>query len=574
MKSTNGNSVTGKIFLLLVLLWPAMLKAQFPRQEQPDPKPLAPVSRTYAITNATVYQAPGRKIDRATVVIKDGLIAAVGPNITVPAEAIVIKGDSLHVYAGFIDGLSHVGVPEPREERRERPSDPGNPDPEYAGITPDADVRSFIKPDDKSVGELRGLGFTVSHTVPYGRMLPGSGAVILLNGDNADRMVLVGKSSLYSRLAGAQRAYPATVMAVMAKWRELYQQARLAKDYQHVYAGNPNGLTRPASDRIREAFYPVIDKKVPVLFEADGYLDIQRVLALQSELGFSLMIGGVKEGWDAIPGLKKSGTKVFLSLALPEQKKDDKKGKKNEEKGEEQPSAFLPGEKEALEKRKAEAMALYEGQAVAFQRAGIPFGFSTISTKPADIRGNLRRMIAAGLSEDQALAALTTSPAQLLGLSDRLGSVDRGKMANLVVSDKPYFDEKANVRFVFVEGAMHRYDPKATPRPDASAVVALAGTWTVILENAEEQKEYSVTFEADGTSYKGSISGEELQQAVALENVTLNGNQLKYSYTVGSGGLAYRVDVEATVGDKSWKGTAAAGTTGSYTLEARKGPGR
>lgn len=573
MKSTNGNSVAGKIILMLALLWPAMLKAQFPRQEQPDPKPLAPVSRTYAITNATVYQAPGRKTDRATVVIKDGLISAVGPNVSVPADAIIIKGDSLHVYAGFIDGLSHAGVPEPRDERRERPSDPGNPDPEYAGITPDADVRSFIKPDDKSVGELRALGFTVSHTVPYGRMLPGSGAVILLNGDNADRMVLMGKSSFYSRLAGAQRAYPATVMAVMAKWRELYQQARLAKDYQRVYAGNPNGLTRPASDRIREAFYPVIDKQVPVLFEADRYLDIQRVLALQSEFGFSLMIGGVREGWDAIPDLRKSGAKVFLSLALPEQKKDEKEGKKKKE-GEERASGFMPGEKEALEKRKAESMALYEGQALAFQRAGISFGFSTIGVKPADVPGNLRRMITAGLTEDQALAALTTSPAQLLGLSDRLGSIDRGKMANLVVSDKPYFDDKANVRFVFVEGAMHRYDPKAAPRPDASAVVALAGTWTVILENAEEHKEYSVTFEADGTSYKGSITGEELQQAVALENVTLNGNQLKYSYTVGSGGLAYRVDVEATVGDKFWKGTAAAGATGSYTLEARKGPGR
>ncbi len=585
MKSLIGNIAGKRMLLLLALLWPAMLMAQFSRQEQEEPKSLAPVSDTYAITNATVYQAPGRKTEGATVVIKDGLITAVGKNVDIPAEAVLIEGDSLHVYAGFIDGLSHAGVPKPKEERRERPDDPANPTPEYAGITPEVDVRTLIKPEDKSLQDLRALGFTTAHVVPYGRMLPGNGAIIQLTGDNTDRMVLVNNASMYSQLAGARRAYPATVIAVMAKWRELYHQARLAKDYQSVYAANPSGLSRPETDRILEAFYPVIDRKLPVFFEADRYLDVQRVLALQSDLGFSLWVGNIKEGWDAIPDLKSAGAKVFLSLELPEDKKDDKKGKeKGGEKGEgvkkadgkkeDKPSGFQPGEKEALEKRKAEAMAKYNGQAVAFQKAGIPFGFSTVSVKPADIRVNLRRMISAGLSKDQALAALTTSPAQLLGIDDQLGTIDRGKIANLVASDKPFFDEKANVRYVFVDGTMYKYDPKATPKPDPSAVVVLAGTWTVVLENSEEHKEYSVTFEKEGVNYKGSITGEELAQAVPLENVTLNGNTLKYAYTVGSGGQSYRVDVEATVGADSWKGTAAAGTAGAYTLEAKKGPDR
>src|SRR5688572_6432365 len=104
------------VFIVLLL---AFGKAQLVgAQQQPaqEEKELLPVSRTYAITNANIIQAPGRRIDRGIVVIKNGLIHAVGKNVAIPAEAIVIKGDSLYVYPGFIDGLSRTGVTKPKEE--------------------------------------------------------------------------------------------------------------------------------------------------------------------------------------------------------------------------------------------------------------------------------------------------------------------------------------------------------------------------------------------------------------------------------------------------------------------------
>lgn len=584
MKSFYYGKLITRFLLWLVFSWPAVLLAQFPQRQQQEVKPLEPVSSTYAITNATVYQAPGRKLDGATVVLKDGLITGVGKNLSIPPEAIIIKGDSLHVYAGFIDGLSHAGVPKPKEERRERPQDPANPPAEYAGITPEVDVRSVLDPEEKSIDELRTLGFTTAHVVPYGNMLPGSGAIVLLSGKSTDGMVLVSKSSMFSELAGAQRVYPATVIAVMAKWRELYKQAQLSKNYQAQYTANPGGIPRPATDRILEAFYPVIDKKMPVFFEADRYLDIQRILSLKADLGFSLFIGDVKEGWDAIPKIKSTGTKVFLSLDLPDDKKDDKKGDKrgsgkagaekkaDEPKKQDEPSIFAPGEKESLEKRKAEFLALYTGQASTFQKAGVPFGFSSLSAKPADIRGNLRRMVAAGLTEDQALAALTTSPAQLLGLSDRLGSIDNGKIANLVVSDKPYFDEKSNVRYVFVDGAMFKYDPKAA-KAEANGK-DISGTWTVSSQTAQGSTEHTVTFKKEGASYTGSITGTGMEEAIMLENIEVVGNKLKYSYTAGTGGQTQKVDVEVTLEGDSFKGTASAGGSGTYAVEGKKNPNR
>ncbi len=267
--------------LAVTLLLPAVAFAQ-------DDQPLPPVSRSYAITNVNIIQGPGRKIDMGTVLIKDGLIVGAGKGLTIPADAVVIKADSMYVYAGFIDGLAHTGVTKPKEENsRERLPNPGNPPPEKAGINPQVDVRNLLNPADKSIEESRALGFTVAQVVPYGVLLPGNGAVIQLSGKSSDEMVITSKSALYSELTSNQGVYPATILGVMAKWRELYRQASLTHNYESLYASNRNGLERPTTDRVLEAFYPVIDKKQPVLFRADKF-DAHRVPTLQSDLGLPL----------------------------------------------------------------------------------------------------------------------------------------------------------------------------------------------------------------------------------------------------------------------------------------------
>lgn len=567
--------------LALALSWPAILFAQ-------DDKELAPVSRTYAITNVNIVQAPGRKIDMGTVVLKDGLIISVGKSVSIPADAIIIKADSMYVYAGFIDGLSRTGVTKPKEEsqgggQQQRPKDPGNPKPEEAGITPQLDVRTTLNPADKSVEELRNIGFTAAHVVPYGGMMPGNGAIILLGGKNADGMVLVNKSSFYSELTPAQRVYPGTVMGVMAKYRELYRQAALSRSYENVYAANRSGIQRPATDRVLESLYPVVDKRQPVLFKAEKVTDAQRVLTLQSDLGFTLWLAELKEGWDIVNKVKASSAKVFLSLDLPEDKKDDKKesegdtkkddkDSKKEEKKNDKSKTAADLEKAALEKRKADFVAKYVGQASTYQKAGVKFGFSTINVKASNIQPNLRRMIAAGLSEDAALASLTTAPAELLGLSDRLGTVDNGKMANLVISDKPYFDEKSKVRYVFVEGNLYKLEVKEAKKGDPNAKVDIAGEWEMATETPQGKNEGTLAIKKDGSSFTGTVSGGRLPQPVDLEEISLDGNALSFKYTVNFGGQNITVTVDATVEGDTFKGTASIAGFGSFPVEGKKNP--
>ncbi len=572
-----------KVALTVCLLWPALLFAQ-------DEKPLAPVGRTYAITNVTIVQAPGRKIDKGVVVMKDGLITAVGNTVSIPPEAIIIKADSMYVYAGFIDGLSRTGVTKPKEEKdKEKVKDPGNPPADRAGITPQNDVRDFLNPSDKSVEELRNLGFTVSQVVPYGNFLPGNSAIVLLGGKSPDDMVLVNNSALYSELTGTQGVYPTTVMAVMAKWRELYKNASLAKSYQSTYATNRSSIPRPESDRILEAFYPVIDQKIPVLFKSERVMETQRVFTLKNDLNFSLTIGDVKEGWPIINKIKSSGAKVFLSLDLPDDvKKEDKKGVKKdstkteqskkeakkdsakvEKQKKEKPKTVFDLEKDALEKRKKDALALYTSQPSEFNKAGITFGFSALSAKTKDIQSNLRKMIAAGLSEDAALAALTTNPAQLLGLSDRMGTIDNGKMANLVISYKPYFDEKSKVRYVFVDGNLYKMETKEVKKGDDK--VSAQGSWSYTADTPQGTYTGKIVIKEEKGKLSGTISTNGVSKDTPLNDVSLDGNYLTFNFPYDAGDIL-TIEAAVTIDENTFEGTLTAGSNGSFPVKATKDP--
>lgn len=553
------------LVVLLALALPALTFAQ-------DDKPLAPVSRTYAITNVNIIQGPGRKIDMGTVLVKDGIIKAVGKTVAVPPEAIIIKADSMYVYAGFIDGLSRTGVTKPKEENnRERPKDPGNPTNERAGITPQQDVRNGLNVAEKSIEELRSIGFTTAHVVPYGGMLPGNGSIILLGGSSADDMVITSRSSFYAELTSAERVYPSTVIGVMAKFRELYRQASLSKNYESMYAANRAGLERPSTDRVLEAFYPVIDKRQPVLFKSEKILDIQRVLTLQNDFGFSLMLGDVKEGWDVINKIKTANAKPFLSLDLPEEKKEEKAEEKKDDK---KAKSVVELEREALEKRKNDFAGKYAAQAASFQKAGIAFGFSTLSAKTKDIPANLRRMIAAGLTEDQALAALTTTPAQLLGLSDRMGTIDNGKMANLVISDKPYFNEKAKVRYVFVDGVAYKQEVKEEKKAEkGSGKAEVQGNWSYSTETPQGTNTGKIKLKNGGGAFTGSITSNMSDKETEIKNIEVDGNKLSFTFDFQMGSNSMTIEVNLTLDGSSFEGSMSVGSYGSFPMKGTKDPG-
>lgn len=548
---------------LILICLPELLFAQ-------TDKKLEPVSRTYAITNATIVQAPGRIIHDGTLVLKNGLIHDAGKNVSIPRDAIIIKADSLYVYAGFIDGLSRVGVDKPDQEASmEKPKDPGNPDPARAGITPMQDVRDFLNPDDRSLADLRTQGFTVAHVVPYGVFLPGKGAIISLGGDSKSEMVLASNASLYTEFTFARGVYPSTVMGIMAKWRELYRQASEAKSYQQMYASTRSGLERPVIDPVLEAFYPVIEKKLPVIFKAEKSTDVFRVLTLENELDFSLSIAEMKEGWEAIPKIKASGARIFLSLDLPEEVRAAENRETFEVKEEHQ--VFSEQERERLEKRRIDFIGKYAAQASMMHASGLKFGFSTMQVKPSDIHRNLRKMIAAGLSEDAALAALTTTPAEFFGLTDRLGTIDKGKIANVIVTSQPYFSEKMKIQYVFVDGELYECGGRGK-KYDKKPLSDIEGPWSFIMQAPEGKVNLKIVFKKQGKIYGGYISGGNLPAPIDFKTVTLEGNKLRFTYTAVVESNRLDVTVHGTLEGASFKGRMNFGTFGEFPMEGTKDP--
>jgi len=382
---------------LMVVLMGLMFVPGASAQDNNEP---GPITHTYALKNVNIITRPGQMITNGTVVVRNGLIHAVGQNVSVPGNAKVLKADSMYVYAAFIDGASHTAIPKPKEEANQRGRggrnsgvDPGNPGNTRAGITPDIDVQDKVDYKDKSITDLRKVGFGAVHALPRGRMLPGSGAVVLLEGKSNDDMVMKANTSAFAQLRGAGGVMPTTVIAVMSKFRDLYRQAEQAKAHIAKYKTSPSGLVRPAYDDATMAMIPVVSKTKPVYFMASDHLSISRVLQLQKELGFKLILVGAKKGWHHINTIKSKNIPVYLSMELPKKPEDKKDDEKKDKEGKEKVMTEFDKEKAAMQARKDKEYTDYVGQAATFSKSGVAFGFSTEGAKAKDIHGNVRRMI-------------------------------------------------------------------------------------------------------------------------------------------------------------------------------------
>ncbi len=535
---------------------------------------LKPVTTKYAIRNATIVQAPGKTIQNGTVLMENGIIKAVGSNVSIPADAWIVDADSMFVYAGFISGLSNIGVEKPKdEEQKDDRKMTGTPTYKRAGITPGNSVRMMLSSGEKSIDDFRKLGFTTSHSVPHGGMLPGTGAIILLGGADSESMIVKDQASMYAQLSGAGGVYPNTVIGVMAKYRDLYRKSNQARSYEMKYKANPNGLERPEVDAVLEALYPVVSKQMIVAFKAEGVKDVMRAITLQKELGYNAMYGEVKQGWDAIPALKSTGAPVFLSLDLPEWK-DEKEEKKedDEEKKEEEPKESELEEK-ALNERQMAIIKKYYEQAGQFKSNGIRFGFSTMEVKSKDFKTTLMKVMENGLNTDQALAALTTSPAEILGVSNMMGTIETGKMANLIVSDTAYFTKDANVRYVFVDGVKYEYEAKKKKKKKSNGEEAVdaAGVWNYTTETPQGNGSGVITIKGSSGDYSGTITVSFNGSTNEIEEVVVDGSNVSFSFKLNMG-EEITVDISMDIDGDTFEGTLSVAAFGSFPMEGSRDP--
>ena len=541
--------------------------------------PRRAVAPALAITDARVVVAPGQVLDRATVVVRDGRIEAVGAGAAVPFDARVIEGDSLTVYAAFVDAFGWAGIDKP-DDPDDYEGDRDAPPPERAGITPGRDARELFDGTDGTVKALREAGFGAAHVVPRDGLFSGEGAVVLLRelgrAETSQSLALTPPLSAVLRIDAASGVYPTTPMSVLATQRELIENARRAR----AAADAPRtGLDRLRFEPTLDALMPVIDGDRRVFYAVGSALGGFRALRASGEMGLSPTLVGVPDAAPLLGKLRDGGLAFVAPLALPDTVKADSTARARA-----LPTTTSPGgasfvsdrrtlsttdladERTTLVVQQRAAVRRAEASPAAVAGAGIPLAFGTLDVKPKDILPNVRRMIAAGLSERDALAALTTGPAAVLGLSDALGTVERGRLGNLLVTTGDVFSDSTAIRHVVIEGQLTTLDADGAPAGDPDAEVTAVGTWDLTVSTPGGDQTGAFTLTGSGSDLSGSVTidGEEMP----MTSVTLAGNSLTFVFTAPEVG---DVTVTGIITDNELDGTASL-SMGAFPLTATRRP--
>jgi imidazolonepropionase-like amidohydrolase len=411
----------------------------------------ADTPNVFAIRGARIVTAAGAPIESGTVVIRRGTIEAVGASVTVPNDADVIEGAGLTVYPGLIDlgNTRAAEQPVPQLPQNLRTSAEVERWKRSQILRPQARAADAVKVDDAELTKLASAGITTVLALPSGDVISGQSALVNVAappdepqiGNIVDqrRGLIVVKSpvALHVSIPNSPRvagnSYPQSLMGVIAFVRQSFLDA------QH-YA-----VVKDPDDPALEAMQPFIARKLPVAFQANQTREILRVLKMAKELNLEPIVAGGRGASEVTADLKTQNIRVIYSLNYPQR-----------------PRALAPDADETLETLRDRADAPKTPSALA--KAGVSFAFESAGlSDPKDFVKNAAKAIKAGLAEETAIRALTLEAATIAGVADRLGSIEKGKIANLVVTDGNLFDERTKITRVFVEGRSVALEAAAAP---------------------------------------------------------------------------------------------------------------
>jgi imidazolonepropionase-like amidohydrolase len=396
---------------------------------------------TFAITNARIVTVSGGVIENGTLVIQDGKITAVGAGANIPGGAERIDGKGLSVYPGMIDARTNLGLAEIGQGANATVDVA-----EVGSINANAKAYIGVNPHSSHVNVTRVNGITTVNSAPTGGLIPGQSALINLNGSTQADMAVLPTAGLvinFPRIAtfggfggggggggggGQQIDFNEAIKRRDTQIDELKAVFKQAENYgraKDAYAGNKS-LPNPATDLKLEALVPYVRGQRPIFFTVERERDVRAVIQFVSEMKLKGIIAGGQEAWRAADDLKKHDIAVVYTniYSLPVREDD------------------------AYDY-------LFEAPAK-LQQAGVRFAIATGDggAEVRDLPYQAGLAAAFGLPKEDALKSVTLYPAQILGVADKLGSIEVGKMANVVVTDGDILEPRTNVKYVFIEGRL------------------------------------------------------------------------------------------------------------------------
>ncbi len=407
----------------------------------------ADVGPTYAIRMAKIVPVSGPAIEKGSLIIRDGLIEAVGPvdKVAIPEDAEIIEAEGLIAYPGLISAHTNLFLEEPAPTRTSET--PPGPAEFITGATAQAqpaqtaDLMIFkqLKPKKTALDGFLKVGFTTVLVAPNKGIFQGQSVVLNLNSEKAEAMVVKNPLALHINFTTTRGGYPSSLMGAIAYIRQSFLDADRYASAQTLYAKNPKGMKRPEFDPFLETLLPYLRDKKPVIFQCNDLEDIKRALKIIDEFKLNAFLTHANEAWRAAAVLKKTSIPLLVTLDFRP------------------PNGSLYVNQGEDLKKKAEAE-IYPANAANLVKEGLRFALTTFGLNDGSAAlKNIQSAIKAGLPKEEALKALTIQPAQYLGLAQQLGSLEPGKIANVILTKGELFDEKTQVEKVFVDGILWKF---------------------------------------------------------------------------------------------------------------------
>ncbi len=492
----------------------------------------------YAFINATVVKDAQTTIPNATLVIKDGKIVAVGAGVAVPKDAVIVDCKDKFIYPSFIDIYTDYGMPAIQRAAGFNFFGPTQLNSNQKGafgwnqaIRSDVDASKIFVVDDSKAKSLRDLGFGTVLSHQKDGIARGTGVVATLANKKENMVIVKDKASSHYSLnkGSSSQSYPSSMMGSISLLRQSYIDAAW-------YKNNPSSegvnLTMKAWNE---------QQNLPQIFEANDKWNDLRADRIGDEFGVQYIIKAGTNEYQRISEVAATKASYILPLNFPAPMDVDD-----------------PQEVRFVGLDDLKHWELAPTNPAAFEKAGLNFCLTTSDlANLGDFGANLRKAIEYGLSETKAMEALTKNPATILGVYDKVGSLDAGKLANFIITSGSIFSEKTVILQNWVQG--EKYGVKEEAWYDAK------GTYKLTTRAAGASKSYSMELKDGGTASfieKDTLNGK----------YSFDGKQVKLSFTEGRGPNAKETTLSGVSNGNEWNGTGrdASGVNFTWTASMEK----
>ncbi|HEV2880469.1 MAG TPA: amidohydrolase family protein [Pyrinomonadaceae bacterium] len=530
---------------------------------------------TYAITGARIVPVSGAEIPRGTVVIRGGLIAAVGANVPAPPDARIIDGTGLTIYPGLIDANTNLGMPASQQPRpatggggggvaaflaAQQQATPAVSSPNSSqpvGLQPEILASDVVRPGGEQIEAARGAGLTAALTAPREGIFMGQSAVINLAGETPQQMIVRSPIALHVGFTPLRTGtYPGSLLGVFAAIRQMMLDAQRYREANAVYEKSPRGLRRPDQDKSLAALMPVLARQMPLIVYADRQREIERALDLAQEFNVRLIIAGGAESWLVTERLAAAKVPVLLSLNYP------RRTTAETPEADPDPIRVL---RERVNAPKTAARLAAAGVRFAFQSGGL--------SNMNDYLGNVSKSLDNGLARDEAVRALTIRAAEILGVEAQLGTIEVGKIANLTVTRGDLFARDRRITHVFIDGRPVDLRPAPSTPAGGQGRSLASGTWTLRVQlEGQPERSVTLTLQQETERLSGSIQGDLGSAQIANASVGAAGD-IKFTVPITTGAQTTEATFTGTISGNEMRGAVTTIGTGAGTFNGTRAGG-